>query len=218
MIGIIVALKSESENYLNTIQNKKHIKLAGKDFYTFSVSGKEIVYAISGIGKVNAAMTAQVMIDKFSPTRILNYGSAGGLNGKVKALDFYCIEKCCQYDFDLSPLDPVPVGYIQDYDKVYFELNTNDLDFLPKATLATSDRFTCKSQDIEQITKMNCTVFDMEAGAIAETCESNGVSFSSIKGISDVNGSGIQPQQYVENFTALFAKFTPLINEILQKI
>ena len=120
MIGIIVALKSESENYLNTIQNKKHIKLAGKDFYTFSVSAKEIVYAISGIGKVNAAMTAQVMIDKFSPTRILNYGSAGGLNGKVKALDFYCIEKCCQYDFDLSPLDPVPVGYIQDYDKVYF--------------------------------------------------------------------------------------------------
>ncbi len=218
MIGIIVALKSESENYLNTIQNKKHIKLAGKDFYTFSVSAKEIVYAISGIGKVNAAMTAQVMIDKFSPTRILNYGSAGGLNGKVKALDFYCIEKCCQYDFDLSPLDPVPVGYIQDYDKVYFELNTNDLDFLPKATLATSDRFTCKSQDIEQITKMNCTVFDMEAGAIAETCESNGVSFSSIKGISDVNGSGIQPQQYVENFTALFAKFTPLINEILKKI
>ena len=218
MIGIIVALKSESENYLNTIQNKKHIKLAGNDFYTFSVSGKEIVYAISGIGKVNAAMTAQVMIDKFSPTRILNYGSAGGLNGKVKALDFYCIEKCCQYDFDLSPLDPVPVGYIQDYDKVYFELNTNDLDFLPKATLATSDRFTCKSQDIEQITKMNCTVFDMEAGAIAETCEANGVPFSSIKGISDVNGSGIQPQQYVENFTALFAKFTPLINEILQKI
>lgn len=218
MIGIIVALKSESENYLTKIKDKKHQKIAGKDFYTFTIHGKQIVYAISGIGKVNAAMTTQVMIDKFSPKRIINYGSAGGLNGKVKALDFYCIEKCCQYDFDLSPLDPVPVGYIQDYDKVYFELNVDGLEFLRKATLATSDRFTCKSQDIEQITKMNCSIFDMEAGAIAETCEANAIPFSSIKGISDVNGSGIQPKQYVENFGKLFERFTPIIDTILQNI
>ena len=62
MIGIIVALNSESKNYLDKIEDKKHLKIAGKDFYTFTLFGKEIVYAISGIGKVNASMTAQAMI------------------------------------------------------------------------------------------------------------------------------------------------------------
>lgn len=218
MIGIIVALESESKNYLDKQPNKEHFILAGKNFYRFNVLGKEVVYAISGIGKVNAAMTAQAMIDKFAPNRILNYGSSGGLNGKTHALDFYCIEKCCQYDFDLSPLDPVPVGYIQDYDKIYFNLDVSSIDFLPKATLATSDRFTCKSQDIEQISKMNCTLFDMEAGAIAETCESNNVPFTSIKGISDVNGSGIQPEQYRENFNILFEKFNKIIDKVIKVI
>ena len=60
-------------------------------------------------------MVTQAIIDKYSPSTIINFGSAGGFDGKTQALEYYNVDKCCQYDFDLSELDPVPIGYIQDY-------------------------------------------------------------------------------------------------------
>ena len=92
---------------------------SGKYFglgYSFDIEGKSAVLVISGIGKVSAALTTQLLIDKYSPEYIFNFGTCGGLNNNVKVLNFYLIEKCCQYDFDLTKFSYVGVDvskYIQ---------------------------------------------------------------------------------------------------------
>ena len=130
MIGIIIALHSEAQALLEKVENLTKVKLLNKDAYTGKINGRDVIIAISGIGKVNAGFVTQMIIDKFSPDFILNFGTCGGLNNSVEVLNYYAIEKCCQYDFDLTELDPVPLGYIQDYDTVFFPASTIGLETL----------------------------------------------------------------------------------------
>ena len=218
MICFVIALQSEANSLLDRVENLKEIKLADKKAYTCTLCGAETVIAISGIGKVSASLTTQLLIDKYSPTHIFNFGTCGGMNESVQILKYYAIEKCCQYDFDLSELDNVPVGYIQEYDTVYFNTYTNGLDFLEKRNLASADKFTNKEKDIALINSMNCSVCDMEGGAIAQVCTSNNVPLVMIKGISDVQGSGTAPEQFYKNLKAVGAGFPNVIINAVKSI
>ena len=120
MIGIVVALKKEAENFLLGIKDVKEIKLADKPTYLGKVDDVDFALIISGIGKVSAALSTQLLIDKYNPSAILNFGTTGGMNNSVKVLEYYLVDKCCQYDFDLTELEDVPLGYIQEYDTVFF--------------------------------------------------------------------------------------------------
>jgi adenosylhomocysteine nucleosidase len=116
MFGIVVALYSEAENLINKVEDIKEFRLADKKAYSGTINGHPMILAISGIGKVSAALTTQIIIDKYNPDFILNFGTAGGMNKSVSILNYYAIEKSCQFDFDLRELDGVPLGYIQEYD------------------------------------------------------------------------------------------------------
>ncbi len=218
MICFVIALQSEADSLLNRAENLKEIKLADKKAYTCTLCGTQMVVAISGIGKVSAALTTQLLIDKYSPDYIFNFGTCGGMNDSVQILKYYAIQKCCQYDFDLSELDNVPVGYIQEYNTVYFNNYTNGLDFLEKRNLASADKFTNKDKDIALINSMNCSVCDMEGGAIAQVCTSNNVPLVMIKGISDVQGSGTAPEQFYKNLKTVGAGFPDVIISAVKSI
>ena len=140
------------------------------------------------------------------------------MNDSVKILNYYAVEKCCQYDFDVSAIDDVPVGYIQEYDRVYFDACVNGLDFLEKRNIASADKFTHKDEDVKTINNMNCSICDMEAGAIAQVCTSNNVPFVAIKGISDVHGKGTQPEQFFENLKNIGAGFPDIIIKAINNI
>ena len=216
MICFVIALQSEANSLLDRVENLKEIKLADKKAYTCTLCGTETVIAISGIGKVSAALTTQLLIDKYSPEYIFNFGTCGGMNESVQILKYYAIEKCCQYDFDLSELDNVPVGYIQEYDTVYFSTYTKGLDFLEKRNLASADKFTNKEKDIALINSMNCSVCDMEGGAIAQVCTSNKTPVVIVKGISDVYGSNTQSEQLVANLATDGAQFPEIIKKVVK--
>ena len=130
---------------IEKLDEKTEFSLIGKPFIKGKISDKEIVLCICGIGKVNSAMATQLIINEFAPTAILNFGTAGGFSEQVSPLKYYAIDKCFQADFDLSELDGVPVGYMQDYDRLFYQVDTNGLDFLDKKSLATADRFSDKT-------------------------------------------------------------------------
>ena len=215
MIGIIVALSSEVNNLLTKVDKLKKIKLADKQCYSARYKNNKLIIAVSGIGKVNAALTTQLLIDKFNPSSILNFGTCGGMNDSVNVLNYYSIEKCCQYDFDLSELDNVPVGYIQDYDRVHFPADIKPLSFLYSTNIASADKFTNKTSDIKTINDMGCSLCDMEAGAIAQVCLSNSVPLYVIKGVTDVYGSGTAPQQFLQNLQKVSEGFVDVISRQL---
>lgn len=215
MVGIIVALKHEAEHVLNNMQNKTAIKIADKPSFKGYLGGKEVVLVVCGIGKVNSALATQAVIDKFSPSAILNFGTAGGFTEQVSPLCYYGVDKCCQYDFDLSELDNVPVGYIQDYDTVFFNLNTAATAFLPQASLASADRFTDKPEFISIIKQTGAVLRDMEGGAIAQVCKSNEIPFISVKGVTDVYGSGASGGQFYENLLTVCKGFPEIIEKTI---
>ena len=108
MICFVVALKAEAKTLLEQVDNLTEFKIADKPAYSFDIEGKNAILSISGVGKVSAALTTQLLIDKYSPDCIINFGTCGGMNNSVKVLNFYLIEKCCQYDFDLTKLSTSP--------------------------------------------------------------------------------------------------------------
>lgn len=218
MIGIVVALKKEAEKFLLTADNVKQIKLADKDAFLGKVDDIEFILIISGIGKVSSALSTQLLIDKYSPTSILNFGTTGGMNQSVQALNYYLVDKCCQYDFDLTELDDVPLGYIQDYDTVFFNTKTDKVDFLPIRSLASADKFTNKDTDIKTINDLGCSLCDMEGAAIAQVCTSNNVPLYIVKGISDVSGSETAPEQFMKNLQTVGENFPNVIIKVIKSI
>ncbi len=217
-ICFVIALNSEAKSFLDVIENKKEIRIADKIAYTGTILNKKIVVAISGIGKVNASLTAQALIDKFSPDFVFNFGTAGGTNSSVQIKRYYLIDKCCQFDFDLFELDGVPVGYIQDYKGIFFKCYTHLIDFLPLAQVASADRFSDDVRDNQTINAMPCNLRDMEAGAIGQVCTANGVKFIAVKGVTDVYKNGTSAEQFVKNLNEVSHGFADVIKKILEKL
>ena len=215
MLGIIVALEKEVENLINLSENTTAEIILGKKFYKCVFSNKEVIIAISNVGKVASAMTCQLLIDKFNPSKILNFGSVGGIKERVSPLKLYAVDKCCQYDFDLSAIDDCPIAYNQNYNDVYINLDVIDSN-LERVTLATSDKFTHQKEQIEIINSLGASIYDMEGCAIAQVCKSNSIPLYMIKGVTDVYGSGLQGEQFINNLNQvgklLSEKVIKLIN------
>ena len=156
-----------------------------------------------------------MLIDNFSPEYVLNFGTAGGVEPSVKALEYYVINKCCQFDFDLRDLDGVPLGYIQDYEANFFPSNTVNFSVkFEQKVLATADRFTESKIDTKDIIDLGCNVRDMEGGAIAQVCYTNNVPLLMIKGITDVVGNGLTAEQFVSNLNTVSSGFGQVIKKI----
>lgn len=215
MIGIVVALEKEARGVIENSGAVEKSTKNGKKIYYGTINNTNFVLIISGIGKVNAAMSTQFIIDNFPVEYILNFGSVGGIAEKTDICGYYAVNKCCQYDFDLSELDNVPVGYIQDFDTVYFYPKTDKLSFLPNIGLASSDRFTAKTTDINTVLDLKCGIFDMEGGAIAQVCVANRKDFYIFKGVTDVHGSGNDINTFYQNLNKVCEGFYPILTKFL---
>ena len=84
MIGIIGAMSVETDKITAMMSDVRIEKAAGCEFYVGSLCGRDAVVAVSGVGKVNAAVCTQTMILKYSPELIINSGVAGGLEPTLK--------------------------------------------------------------------------------------------------------------------------------------
>lgn len=214
MIGIVVALESEAKHFLAQVEEKTEFELIDKKAYRGKICGKDIVLAISGIGKVNASFTTQALILKFNPTHIVNFGTAGGTNGNARLFEYYIIAKCCQFDFDLSAIDPVPAGYIQDYNTVLFDNFTAGFDGFKKINLASADRFSFDQKDIDAINGNSCSLRDMEGGAIAQVCTANKVPLVMIKGVTDVYGH--ETGEFYKNLCKVCEGFPEIVKRAIE--
>lgn len=216
MIGIIVALECEAEKVIEKFENGTHFLLCGKKAVKGRLYGQEAVLVISGVGKVNAALSTQAVIDNYSPRVALNFGTAGGANHSVEVFGYYLIDGACQYDFDITAIEDVPIGYISAFDTVFFRTHTENLQFFKRAKLATADRFSNKSEDISTVNALGCSLRDMEGGAIAQVCAANGVPLIMIKGVTDIYDK--PAKQYHENNKIVCSGFPDAVEKIMNAL
>lgn len=199
MIGVVIAMQSEAQILLDCMHTERSITVSGKNVFIGKAFEKDVILCICGVGKVNASIGAQLLIDRFAVDKILNFGVAGGLNTSTQLCQVYQIGQAVQFDFDLTQLNGTKMGTLDEYTENYLPLSTLNLDF-PVKNLGTSDRFNDSKADFILLTEeLNADIRDMEGCAIVQTAICSSIPVYSVKAISDVAGSGSTTEQFLIN-------------------
>lgn len=104
--GIISALQEEQQGLVEAMQGPARLIHGMREYTTGQIAGIDAVCVLSRIGKVAAATTAAILIERFGVSHILFTGVAGAGDMGVKVGDIVVAESLLQYDMDCSPLFP----------------------------------------------------------------------------------------------------------------
>ena len=74
------------------------------EFCMGNIFGKDVVVVKSGIGKVNAAICTQILVDDFQVDGVINTGVAGSLNNDINICDIVISTEALEHDMDVTPL------------------------------------------------------------------------------------------------------------------
>ena len=101
-IGIVVAMDEECEAVEKLMKNIERKNILDLTFFIGKIENDKYILVKSGIGKVNAARTTQIMVDNFKVDYIINLGSAGAINNKLNIGDVVIAKHVVQHDFDIT--------------------------------------------------------------------------------------------------------------------
>ena len=116
-IGIIGAMDNEVLEIISMLTDRNIEKVSGIEFNTGTLFGKKVVIARCGIGKVFAAICAEAMIIKYSPSLIINSGVGGAIDKALRPLDIVFADKLVQHDMDTSAIGD-PAGLVSGINKI----------------------------------------------------------------------------------------------------
>ena len=198
MLGIIGAMDEEVARMKEQMEDAQVQTWAGMDFYRGRINGKEAVVVRSGIGKVNAAVCAQILADRYEVSAIVNTGIAGSLDGKIDIGDIVLSTDALQHDMDATNFG-YPLGQIPRMEVLSFQADRRLLELartcckevnpdihVYEGRVVSGDQFVSSQEKKEWLIrnfKGSCT--EMEGAAIAQAAYLNGIPFLIIRAISD---------------------------------
>lgn len=202
ILGIISAMEEELQPLIEEMEDKSSQEIAKMTFYKGHIKGKEIVGVVSGIGKVNSAICAQILINTFNADKVINVGVAGGSGENVKPGDVVIADSLVQHDMDAVGFG-YPYGQIPRMDVFDFKCDSELVSLAKNAvegakdfntfvgTIATGDQFVANPQKVRWINeKFNALACEMEGGSIAQACYLNNTPCVVIRSISDNANTG----------------------------
>lgn len=110
-IGIIGAMEVEVASLKEQMKDIQMTRKASMEFYSGIIEGKNVVVVRSGIGKVNAAVCTQILIDDFKAEVVINTGIAGSLNADINIGDIVVSTDLIHHDMNAVAFG-YPVGQI----------------------------------------------------------------------------------------------------------
>ena len=215
MIGIIGAMKIEVKKIIEKLSDKKSEFISGVEFVSGKFYNKDVVAAVSGVGKVNSAATTEAMILKYSPELIINTGVAGTLSEKLNIGDVAVSADVVEHDMDTSPLGD-PKGFISGIDVVKMQADNKTVSKLSEilselninyeiGTIASGDQFINSAETKERIkNEFDAVCCEMEGASIGHVCTINKVPFCVLRAISD--GADDSSHMSYKQFTELAAE------------
>ena len=194
MLGIIGAMDVEVNSIKSELENVEIKNIAAMDFYKGTLAGKEVVVVKCGVGKVNAAICAQILVSVFGVSALVNTGVAGSLNNDINICDIV-----------VSPLGYAK-GVIPDMDQSEFKADENLIklakDSAEEAGLdvkifegkvVSGDRFIGTHEaKVYLRDTFNGDCAEMEGASIAHTAYLNKTPYVVIRAISDKADGGAQ--------------------------
>lgn len=214
-VGLMSAMHEELALLLQAMPDEQRVTVAGRDFWQGHWEGRPVVAVLSRIGKVAAATTATVLIERFGVRSMVFTGVAGGLGAEVRVGDVVLADALIQHDMDASPLFPrheVPLygcsrfmtdaalsqGLAVAAQQVLTQVTAHvgdeavaefDLQSprLHKGLIASGDRFVSSTPECRALQQSlpEALAVEMEGAAVAQVCADFGVPFAALRTISD---------------------------------
>lgn len=198
MLGIIGAMDQEVAAIKAHMTDVRITTKASMDYYVGSLDGKKAVVVRSGIGKVNAAVCAQILVDEFNVSAIVNTGVAGSLRAEIDIGDIVLSVDALQHDMDVTLLGYKP-GQIPGMELLAFPADQALIELAETCSrrvnpdiktftgrVVSGDQFVSDSGKKEWLIQNfdgYCT--EMEGAAIAQTAYLNRIPYLVIRAISD---------------------------------
>lgn len=214
-LGIIGAMDVEISTILDWMPDEMLTSRAGMDFFEGTLENLQVVVVRCGVGKVNAAMCVQILVDTFHVTHILNTGVAGSLDAKLNIMDMLISEDAMYHDVDATVFG-YAYGQVPGTKNVVYKADKMLMDVVFAAAealkpglnhigrVASGDQFVSEAerkQFIAQKTQGSCV--EMEGAAIAQAATQNKVPFVIVRAISDkADGSDIMDYPIFERKAA----------------
>jgi len=195
-IGIMGAMREEIEPILKLVDKiDEEINYGQNIYYKAKFDNINLIIAYSKIGKVNSALTATIMIEKFKIDLLLFSGVAGAINENLNIGDLIIATKLCQHDLDITAFGH-PFGYVPESkifvetDKKLNQIAKNVANKLNKKLLegviATGDQFIASGEKKDWIkTTFNADALEMEGASVGFICDALGTPFFVLRAISD---------------------------------
>ena len=196
IVGIIGAMADEVSNIIALLESHNEETYSGITFHTGKLYGKDVVVAQCGIGKVFAAVCAEIMIFKYQPRLVVNTGVGGALASGLKPTDIVFADRLCQHDMDTSAIGD-PVGLVSGINKIYFDADERAVSILAKyadshnvnykvGTIASGDKFIATKDDKARIAStFGAIACEMEGASVAQVAYINNTPFAVVRAISD---------------------------------
>ena len=210
-IAIIGAMEEEVTILRDKLENITTTVVAGCEYYTGTINGASVILGKSGIGKVNAALSTALLLERFSPDVVINTGSAGGFLSTLNVGDVVISSEVRHHDVDVTAF-----GY--EYGQVpgmpaAFTADSKLIEVAKKAAenvqgmqiveglIATGDSFMNDPVRVDYVREKMPELYaaEMEAAAIAQVCHSFKTPFVVIRALSDIAGkeSNVSFEQFL---------------------
>ncbi|WP_195269871.1 5'-methylthioadenosine/adenosylhomocysteine nucleosidase [Eubacterium sp. 1001713B170207_170306_E7] len=226
MIGIIAALKDEVRDIKNKMTQVQTSEKAGMTFYRGLLSGKPAVAVMCGVGKVNAALCAQILVDLFDVDCLINVGVGGAVAKGLTVGDIVISKDSVQYDMDGSAFGH-PRGEIPNMDITFFPADERLIGLAKDAAarvgqaalvgrVMTADLGVdsqALKQELTQLFGGACV--EMEGAAIGQAAFINQIPYIVIRSISD-NADGDLVETYQNNFQTSVVNAAKMVLEMVE--
>jgi adenosylhomocysteine nucleosidase len=214
-VAIVAAMQEELGALLAAMPDEQRVRVAGRDFWVGHWHGQAVVAVLSRIGKVAAATTATVLLERFGVRAIVFTGVAGGLAPGVRVGDVVVATKLLQHDLDASPIFPryevpltgharfaadtaisdalgaVVAGVLRDPVALLGQAVVDDFGLhaprLHRGLLVSGDRFVSTAAESAALRRdlPDALAVEMEGAAVAQVCHDYRVPFAAVRTISD---------------------------------
>lgn len=203
-IGIIVAMQKELKQLAQLLSDTHEERHAHHDFLVGTIGQHHIVVEQCGIGKVNSAVGAAVLIEHFQPELLISTGVAGGADTSLSPKDVVIATECryhdvyCGSDCAKGQFSGYPEAYPCAAALVEKALHLGGDVRVVAGLTVTGDWFVDSKEKIREILHdfPEAKAVDMESCSIAHTAHTFGVPFLSFRIISDVPLNDTNASQY----------------------
>lgn len=225
-IGIMGAMAEEIVLLQQHVNEARQGLKAGISFVEGTLHGKQVVFCRSGVGKVNAAICTQALIDQGADC-VLFTGVAGALDPALEVGDIVISTSCMQHDMDVTPLGfargVIPFQEVSD-----FQADSGLVDIAVQAAeeqfqgryktgkVLSGDQFIASRETVRFLREeLGGACAEMEGAALAQACYMNGIPYVVIRSMSD-KADGGAPDSFAE-FTVKAANHSYQMIEAMVK-